>query len=182
MGGGKNLRCAPGWRGGLRTPAQTGQAEAVADHLKARPTGRLRWSARCPAHEDRSPSLSISEGRDGRVLVHCFGGCRPEAILKAVGLTFADVQPNSAPLSSAERARLAREREAREAAEHEHRQRERVVIDRIRRLEAVEDALMEKLVYMAEGEEANAVARLYHHTLDLRRNAEEAWEKMKARR
>jgi hypothetical protein len=116
------------------------------------------------------------------VLVHCFGGCRPEAILKAVGLTFADLQPTSAPLTSTERARLAREREAREAAEQESRQRERLVIDRIRRLEAVEDALIENLVRMPDGGEANAVARLYHHTLDLRRKAEAEWEKMKARR
>ena len=36
------------------------------------------WSARCPAHEDHSPSLSISEGDDGRVLLHCFTGCTTE--------------------------------------------------------------------------------------------------------
>jgi hypothetical protein len=40
--------------------------------------------ARCPAHEDRSPSLSVSEGRDGRVLIHCFGGCSPESVCKAL--------------------------------------------------------------------------------------------------
>ena len=44
-----------------------------------------------PAHEDRSPSLSIAEGRDGRVLLHCFSGCRPEAILQALGLGWSDL-------------------------------------------------------------------------------------------
>ena len=29
------------------------------------------WSARCPAHDDRRPSLSVSEGDDGRALVRC---------------------------------------------------------------------------------------------------------------
>lgn len=156
--------------------------ESLADTLKARRTGRLKWLARCPAHEDRSPSLSITEGRDGRVLVHCFAGCKPEAVLKAVGLTFADLKPTSTPLSSSERAQLAREREQHEAAEQEGKQKERVTIDRIRRLEAIEEALMDKLVCMPIGEETNAVARLYHHALDLRRKTEESWEKMKARR
>ena len=32
------------------------------------------WSARCPAHRDRVNSLSISEGADGRVLLHCHAG------------------------------------------------------------------------------------------------------------
>jgi len=33
------------------------------------------WMARCPAHDDRRPSLSIDETADGRVLVHCHAGC-----------------------------------------------------------------------------------------------------------
>ena len=35
-------------------------------------TGR-GWQAKCPAHDDRSPSLSIREGELG-VLLHCFAG------------------------------------------------------------------------------------------------------------
>lgn len=49
------------------------------------------WSARCPAHEDRNPSLSISEGDDGRALVRCHTGCTVDAICKAIGLTPADL-------------------------------------------------------------------------------------------
>ena len=55
-----------------------------------RPTGPGRWIARCPAHEDRSPSLSIRE-IDDRVLVHCFAGCGVGDVLSAVGLTLADL-------------------------------------------------------------------------------------------
>ncbi len=40
----------------------------------------------CPSHEDASPSLSITEGADGRVLVHCFAGCTFEAIRDALGI------------------------------------------------------------------------------------------------
>ena len=49
------------------------------------------WQARCPAHEDRTPSLTISEGDDGRTLVHCHAGCTTEDIVAAVGLTLRDL-------------------------------------------------------------------------------------------
>jgi hypothetical protein len=52
-----------------------------------------RWLGRCPAHEDRSPSLSIRELEDGRVLLHCFGGCDTEAVLDSVGLSMAALFP-----------------------------------------------------------------------------------------
>ena len=55
-------------------------------------TGPNRWLARCPAHDDLSPSLSITD-RDGRVLLHCFGGCETEDVLGAVGLRFSDIMP-----------------------------------------------------------------------------------------
>ena len=53
------------------------------------------WVACCPAHEDRSPSLSVREGRDGRVLVHCHAGCRPEDVVAATGLTMRDLFADS---------------------------------------------------------------------------------------
>ena len=41
------------------------------------------WMARCPAHEDRSPSLSIRK-ESGKILLHCFGGCSIEAVCAAL--------------------------------------------------------------------------------------------------
>ena len=35
--------------------------------------------ARCPAHEDKTPSLSISDGDGGRLLTFCHAGCAPAA-------------------------------------------------------------------------------------------------------
>lgn len=49
--------------------------------------------ARCPAHTDRSASLSVCEGRDGRALVKCFAGCELLAVVHAVGLEVADLFP-----------------------------------------------------------------------------------------
>jgi hypothetical protein len=51
-----------------------------------RPAGTGRWTARCPAHADRSPSLSVTEVESGKILVHCFAECPVEAVLAAVGL------------------------------------------------------------------------------------------------
>ena len=58
-----------------------------------RETGYGKYVARCSAHDDRSPSLAISEGDGGRLLLHCWAGCETEDILSARGLTFADVMP-----------------------------------------------------------------------------------------
>lgn len=55
--------------------------------------GDGKWMARCPAHKDGRPSLSVSGGQDGRVLVNCFAGCTPEAVVAAVDLGMADLMP-----------------------------------------------------------------------------------------
>ena len=66
---------------------------------KVRRVGRLErheWLACCPAHTDRSPSLSIGECSDGTVLLHCWAGCNAEEIVTAVGLQLRDLFPNYA--------------------------------------------------------------------------------------
>jgi len=66
-------------------------AATLLDRLDGvRANGPGRWLARCPAHEDRSPSLSIREA-DDRTLVHCFAGCEVHDVIAAVGLTLADL-------------------------------------------------------------------------------------------
>jgi hypothetical protein len=57
-----------------------GRLEAV------RRNGDGRWMARCPAHGDRTASLSVRQGDDGRILVHCFGGCEFRDIVATLGL------------------------------------------------------------------------------------------------
>lgn len=55
------------------------------------------YIARCPAHDDHSPSLSIREGDDGRVLLHCFAGCSFRQIIAAMGLDVSDMFPPRLP-------------------------------------------------------------------------------------
>jgi putative DNA primase/helicase len=57
----------------------------------AKPAGANKWKARCPAHEDRRPSLSIAKGADGKVLLKCHRGCDTAAIVAALGLTMRDL-------------------------------------------------------------------------------------------
>lgn len=69
-------------------------ADNLLQHLqKIKQTGAGRWVACCPAHEDRSPSLSIRETDDGKVLVHCFAGCSVSEVVSAVGMDLSDLFP-----------------------------------------------------------------------------------------
>jgi putative DNA primase/helicase len=58
-------------------------AATIAQALGGYRTGRS-WSARCPAHDDHSPSLSVRDGEDGQVLVHCHAGCSQPQVIAAL--------------------------------------------------------------------------------------------------
>jgi DNA primase len=57
--------------------------EAVLAQLEGVRRNGAGHIARCPAHEDRTPSLSINE-HEGKILVHCHAGCSQEAVLAAL--------------------------------------------------------------------------------------------------
>ena len=59
----------------------------------ARKVGENSWSARCPAHDDKNPSLSVTDLPDGRVRVKCFAGCGALDVITAVGLEWAALFP-----------------------------------------------------------------------------------------
>ncbi|MBU2719705.1 hypothetical protein HF563_10045, partial [Acidithiobacillus ferridurans] len=54
-----------------------------------------KWTALCPAHDDRRPSLSIREADDGKILLHCWAGCGAADIVNALGLTLTDLFPRT---------------------------------------------------------------------------------------
>ena len=70
-------------------------AEAILSRLsRIKRTAPDKWVSCCPAHESKSQqSLAIKELDDGRVLLHCFGGCAVESVLGAVGLQIDDLFP-----------------------------------------------------------------------------------------
>lgn len=65
---------------------------------KPRQISRGRWVACCPAHADKTPSLSIAEGDDGRTLLHCFAGCALDEIVGAVGVKLSEIMPADRPM------------------------------------------------------------------------------------
>ena len=66
----------------------------ILDRLRGvRKIGERRWEARCPTHDDRTPSLSIRECDNGKVLVYCHAGCDYKAILAAVCMKPGDLFP-----------------------------------------------------------------------------------------
>ena len=58
---------------------------------KPKRTSRGGLVALCPAHEDRERSLSVDAGRDGRILLKCFGGCETSDVAAALGLGMHDL-------------------------------------------------------------------------------------------
>ena len=82
----------------LNFKQQPPAAQAPADKLlhrldRVHQRGPGQWSARCPAHDDRGPSLTVKELADGKLLLHCFGGCSVEDVVGAVGLSVVDLFP-----------------------------------------------------------------------------------------
>jgi putative DNA primase/helicase len=58
-------------------------AAEIAHHLHGRKSGS-GFVAKCPAHDDHEPSLSLSDGHDGRLLVHCHAGCEQRDVVEAL--------------------------------------------------------------------------------------------------
>lgn len=71
------------------------------------------YRAACPACGGRSRKLSLTESDDGRVLLHCFGGCAAATVVQAAGLQLGDLFPErlaaDTPDERRRRQRLARE-------------------------------------------------------------------------
>lgn len=80
--------------------------DLVARLEKVRKAGDRSWSARCPAHADKGPSLRVTD-KDGMILIHCFAGCTAADVASAVGIKLSDLFP---PRDPHERVIYAREK------------------------------------------------------------------------
>ncbi len=79
----------------MNTPSANTPLETPLERLLSR-LERVRchgdsYMARCPAHDDHTPSLSIRTSKTGDVLLHCFAGCSPESVVAACGLSLRDL-------------------------------------------------------------------------------------------
>jgi len=83
------------------------KTELFLSHLsKVKQTGRGRWLACCPAHDDKCPSLTITESDSDRLLVHCFAGCGIGEIMAAVGMDVSDLMPDAPTAHLTRRGRI----------------------------------------------------------------------------
>jgi hypothetical protein len=64
------------------------QFVAMLDGVKRK--GDSQYMARCPAHDDHDPSLSVTE-HNGKVLVKCWAGCTALDVVESLGLSLADL-------------------------------------------------------------------------------------------
>ena len=53
------------------------------------------YTACCPAHTDKSPSLAIRELDDGRILMKCFADCSVQDIMGSIGMEIGDLFPDT---------------------------------------------------------------------------------------
>ncbi len=72
---------------------------------RVRPTGKDRWIACCPAHDDKSPSLAVTI-KDEKILLHCFSGCSVYDVLFSVGMKAYELFPDSTPRSDLKSTRM----------------------------------------------------------------------------
>jgi|GEM_PF-327565 len=110
---------------GLQGNHTTGTpADALLPRLESvRETGPGQWLARCPAHDDDSPSLSIRQ-TDDRLLLYCFAGCPASDVVAAVGLSLAELfdrplEHQRRPMRNRERQRHGQALDALRAIRHE---------------------------------------------------------------
>ena len=86
------------------------------DSVRSRGTGK--WSAKCIAHADTNPSLSIREGERG-ILLHCWAGCTLEAITQALNLSVKDLFYDAPDSHTAYQDRIRRTRERQRKGQHD---------------------------------------------------------------
>ena len=81
---------------GALAPAGSACLDNVLSCLdKVKSAGTNKWKACCPAHDDKNPSLAISETSDGTVLLKCWAGCTAQEIVSAIGLELRDLFPGA---------------------------------------------------------------------------------------
>jgi hypothetical protein len=146
-------------------------AAQIAELLHARRSGTGRWMARCPAHGDKTPSLSIREAPDGRTLIHCHAGCGLMNILEACSLHPRELFAGPPP--SAETRKAVAERQKRE---HQKRQQQRLAerakTERVRRYYAISNELFSRAARQPDGVAGDKMAELAHRALDRAREIE----------
>lgn len=149
-------------------------AEQISRMLRGRRYAKGKYMARCPAHGEKTGSLSITDMGGGNVRLHCFAGCPQKAVLGAIGLTWRDLKPEGKidpvimrQIVVAEAKRKAQKEErtrllwwARKRIEFWH-----------RKSQVLGRSLM-------KWPEQDKLAREFHYALDMERRCQTIWESL----
>lgn len=92
----KRKKSRPARTAHIKQQAKYSPIETILSRLHSvKKTAPDKWTALCPAHDDRRPSLSIREAEDSKVLLKCWTGCGAAEIVNALGLSMADLFPKA---------------------------------------------------------------------------------------
>lgn len=144
-------------------------AVQLANMLGARPSGKQRWLARCPAHNDRHPSLTITQGHSGVLLKDWAHGCTPEQIVAAMGLTMRQLFTGRLTPATKRELEL---RRAKEALEASHQRRRRIALMKGYRACTSRMVVIADVFFNGEPERADELGREYYDCLDFQRAVE----------
>jgi hypothetical protein len=136
--------------------------------VNAQRVARDKWVARCPAHDDHSPSLSIKEGFDGRIVIRCWTGCSTEAVLRVLNLTFRDLFPGPPP-SPEQLAAMKARREARQAKRRQALAQQAKAREELEQSQMVVNMLGATL---ARNPDDHAIANAFHDACERRHEAQ----------
>ena len=80
-------------------------AEQIAKGLGkyTKTAGAAGYSAICPSHNDKTPSLSVTDGDNGKILIHCHAGCEPLAVIDALKVRNLWPEPVQKPVPAPKR-------------------------------------------------------------------------------
>jgi len=128
--------------------------------------------AKCPAHRERTPSLSITQMPDG-IRLHCFAGCAQKDVLDALGLTWDDLRRRKLDYELMCQIRAAEEKEK---AKREVRTKllweARLVMGYWHRKSAEYGASLAKFP------DAVKLGKEFHRSLEMERRAQKVWESL----
>lgn len=154
-------------------------ADDFADLTQARPTSRGKWVLKCPAHDDQAESLSISNGRDGRVQFFCSAGCHFYDFVEGFGFDYCEI--NSRPETPPQEAlKTARGRAAYKKAQQERQIAHAAACARVRKLELIHDELGRRVCRMPLGAERNRILILSLNAESKLRHAEKLERSLRA--
>ena len=150
---------------------QSMTAAALSSLLHGKRIGRGKWVARCPAHPDRHPSLSIAEGKTGVLLKCMSAGCETSAVLEALGLRWSDLFYESRNLSRVDLRKLEAQRKVEADKERAQKYKARIAIGQAR----FWDAEVERVAkLLATDFDSDRLAAQFHRALQRSRETQAA--------